>query len=287
MQLGRMGVWFPMDRLAAPGELAEFAQRIEALGYSTLWYPEAVGYESFSLASFLLTQTQTLRIGSSIANIYARDAVTARNGLKTLTDISGHRFILGLGVSHPNMVEGLRGHRYGRPVATMRAYLDAIAAGEGVPDPQEAVVIAALGPKMLALAATKTAGAIPYLVTPEHTVRAREILGPGKLLAVEQKVCLQTDAAKARAAGRTRLAPYLQWDNYKNNWLRLGFTEDDFENSGSNRLVDSVIAWGSQADIERRLHEHFEAGADHVCIQPVHRDNEPGPDWDALKAFVP
>jgi probable F420-dependent oxidoreductase len=256
MQLGRMGVWFPMDRLAAPGELAEFAQRIEALGYSTLWYPEAVGYESFSLASFLLTQTQTLRIGSSIANIYARDAVTARNGLKTLTDISGHRFILGLGVSHPNMVEGLRGHRYGRPVATMRAYLDAIAAGEGVPDPQEAVVIAALGPKMLALAATKTAGAIPYLVTPEHTVRAREILGPGKLLAVEQKV-----------------------------WL--GFTEDDFENSGSNRLVDAVIAWGSQADIERRLHEHFEAGADHVCIQPVHRDNEPGPDWDALKAFVP
>ena len=284
MRYGRFGFWYPTDRLDGAG-LGELVRGAEALGCSHFWYPESTGYESLSLAGHLLAQSSRIAVGSSIANIYARDPVTARNGRRTLADFSGERFVLGLGVSHPPLVETLRGHRYAGPVATMRRYLEGIAA-EGPPldDPARPVVIAALGPRMLELAAERCRGAIPYNVTPEHTGRARAILGPGRWLAVEQKLCLLEDADAARAAAREELARYMRLDNYRNNWLRTGFAADDMEGGGSDRLMDAMVAWGGAERVAERLREHFDAGADQVCIQPVAAAGPP--DWQGLEAAL-
>src|SRR5271156_4973562 len=217
-QLGRLGVWYPIDRLDAAG-IRSLLRTVEHLGYSTFWYPEALGYESLSIASFMLSNTERLIIGGSIANIYARDPFTARRGLRSLSALYEDRFILGLGVSHAPMVEKLRGHVYEKPVPTMRRYLEGL-----YENPSNAgdwpLVIAALGPLMLKLAAERTAGAVPYNVTPEHTREARAALGPNKLLAVEQKGCLETDPVDARGLARRELARYLTLPNYRNNWLR-------------------------------------------------------------------
>ena len=284
MQYGRFGFWYPTDRLDG-AELGELVRGAEALGCSHFWYPESTGYESLSLAGHLLAQSSRIAVGSSIANIYARDPVTARNGRRTLADFSGERFVLGLGVSHPPLVETLRGHRYAGPVAAMRRYLEGIAA-EGPPldDPARPVVVAALGPRMLALAAELCRGAIPYNVTPEHTERARAILGPGRWLAVEQKICLLEDADAARAAAREELARYMRLDNYRNNWLRTGFAADDMEGGGSDRLMDAMVAWGGAEQVAERLREHFDAGADQVCIQPIAAAGPP--DWQGLEAVL-
>jgi probable F420-dependent oxidoreductase len=185
----------------------------------------------------MLANTTRLIIGSSIANIYARDAFTARRGLRTLSRLYDDRFILGLGVSHLPMVEGVRGHVYDKPVPTMRRYLDGVY-GDPSNDAEWPLVIAALGPLMMKLAAERTAGAVPYNVTPEHTRTARTALGPDKLLAVEQKVCLQSDAIVARALARRELHRYMNLTNYRNNWLRLGFTEADLAVGGSDRFID-------------------------------------------------
>ena len=284
MHYGRFGFWYPTDRLDGAG-LGGLARGAEALGCSHLWYPESNGYESLALASFLLAEAPRIAVGSSIANIYARDPITARNGRRTLADLSGGRFVLGLGVSHPPLVETLRGHRYAGPVATMRRYLEGIAAdGPPLDDPDRPVVIAALGPRMLELAAERCRGAIPYNVTPEHTARARSILGPGRWLAVEQKLCLSEDAGAARAAARQELARYMTLDNYRNNWLRTGFTNEDMENGGSDRLMDAMVAWGSPGTVAERLRAHFDAGADQVCIQPIAAAGPP--DWQALGAVI-
>ncbi len=284
MHYGRFGFWYPTDRLDG-AELGELVRGAEALGCSHFWYPESTGYESLSLAGHLLAQSSRIAVGSSIANIYARDPVTARNGRRTLADFSGERFVLGLGVSHPPLVETLRGHRYAGPVAAMRRYLEGIAA-EGPPldDPARPVVIAALGPRMLELAAELCRGAIPYNVTPEHTERARAILGPGRWLAVEQKICLLEDADAARAAAREELARYMRLDNYRNNWLRTGFAADDMEGGGSDRLMDAMVAWGGAEQVAERLREHFDAGADQVCIQPIAAAGPP--DWQGLEAVL-
>jgi probable F420-dependent oxidoreductase len=270
-QLGKLGVWYPIDRLDGAG-LKRLLRAIEDLGYSTFWYPEALGYESFSIASFMLANTTRLLIGSSIANIYARDPFTARRGLRTLSGLYDDRFILGLGVSHAPMVER-RGHVYEKPVPAMRGYLNSV-----YENPANAaewpVVIAALGPLMLKLAAERTAGAVPYNVTPEHTREARAILGPDKLLAVEQKVCLQTDAATARGLARHELHRYMAMTNYRNNWLRIGFTEADLAEGGSDRFIDAMVLWGDKETIARGLRAHLEAGANHVCIQPVHAEGD-------------
>src|SRR6202142_2154790 len=273
MQLGRLGVWYSTDKLGGPKEIAAFAANVERLGYGTLWYPESRGYESFSVAGFMLGATKTLNVGSSIASIYARDAFTSRRGMISLNQLYGDRFILGLGVSHVPMVEGLRGHVYEKPVPAMRRYLDGV-----YEDPSNAaewpLVIAALGPLMLKLAAERTAGAIPYNVTPEHTRAARAALGPDKLLAVEQKVCLQTDATAARGLARRELKRYLTLTNYRNNWLRIGFTEADLADGGSDRFIDAMVLWGDAATIARGLRAHLHAGADQVCIQPVHAERD-------------
>jgi len=287
-QLGRVGVWYPVDRLDGAG-IRRLLRMVEDLGYSTLWYPEAVGYESLSIASFMLANTTRLIIGSSIANIYARDSFTARRGLSTLSGLYDDRFILGLGVSHVPLVEGVRGHVYEKPAPAMRRYLDGL-----YEDPSNAaewpVVIAALGPLMLKLAAERAAGAVPYNVTPEHTRMARTALGPDKLLAVEQKVCLQRDAAQARALARRELKRYMTLPNYRNNWLRLGFTEADLSGGGSDRFIDAMVPWGDPATIAQGLRAHLAAGATQVCIQPVHAEGDmegPGRTLTALADVCP
>ena len=287
MKMGKTGVWFSIHGLDRAG-LAKLAQGIETLKYDVLWYPELVGYESLSLGGFLLGETDRLCLASGIANIYARDAFTAMAGHNTLNALYGDRFVLGLGVSHVPLVEGRRGHKYGKPVATMRAYLDAMASAEvTVKAPARNVVLAALGPKMLALAGEKTEGALPYNVTPEYTAEAKKILGPDRWLCVEQKICLTTDAAQARKVAAEHLARYMPMPNYRNNWLRLGFSESELAGGGNHRFLDAMVAWGDEAAIRARLKAHVDAGATHVCIQPLNPDGSNAPDWKALEALAP
>jgi probable F420-dependent oxidoreductase len=220
--------------------------------------------------ALLLAGTKRIVIATGIANIYARDAVAMAAGQKTLAEAYPNRFLLGLGVSHVPLVEQLRGHRYEKPVATMRAYLDAMdrAPYNSVPPATKPVrVLAALGPKMLQLAGEHADGAHPYNVNPEHTAEARQILGPDRYLCPEQAVVLETDPDKARDIGRGFLGFYLTLPNYANNFLRLGFDENDFKDGGSNRLIDAIIAWGDLDAIRNRIRAHHSAGADHVCIQ--------------------
>lgn len=287
MKMGKSGVWFSVHALGR-ADLAELAQGIERLKYDVLWYPESVGYESLALGGFLLGETDRLCLASGIANIYARDAFSAMAGHNTLNSLYGDRFVLGLGVSHMPLVEGRRGHQYGKPIATMRAYLDGMDAAEiAVKAPARNVVLAALGPKMLALSRERTQGALPYNVTPEHTRQAKAILGPDRWLCVEQKVCLTTDAGKARAVAAANLSRYMVLPNYRNNWLRLGFTDAELSGRGSDRFLDAMVAWGTAEAIRARLKAHVDAGATHVCIQPLHPDGTAAPDWDALEALAP
>ena len=271
MKLNKLGVWANTDSLSA-ADAAAFAKRVEALGYGALWIPEAVGREVFSASSWLLANTSRLVIASGIANIYARDAFAAACAQKGLNEQSGGRFVLGLGVSHVPLVEGVRKSQYGKPVATMRAYLSDMAAAfyRSVPPATPPItLLAALGPKMLELSAQAADGAHPYNVPPEHTRQAREILGAGKLLCVEQGVLLETNPATARAFGRRFLEVYLGLPNYVENWRRLGFGDSDFAGGGSDRLIDAVVAWGDETAIRARIDEHWQAGADHVCVQAL------------------
>jgi len=272
MKFGKLGVWASLDAMTAADALA-FAKRVEKRGYGALWTPESRGRNVLVNAAWLLAGTSSLIVATGIANIYARDALAMANAQRGLNEQSGNRFLLGLGVSHRPLVSDLRGHVYGRPVATMRGYLEAMrAAPYQAPPPSKPsrTVLAALGPKMLALSAEMTDGAHPYCVTPEHTAQARRILGPGKLLCPELMVLLETDASKARAAARAALASYIQLENYANNWRRLGFTDEDLAGGGSNRFVDANIAWGDEGAIRARIQLFWDAGADHVCIQSIH-----------------
>jgi probable F420-dependent oxidoreductase len=250
-----------------------FARRTEMRGYTALWTPESRGRNVLVNAAWLLAGTSRLVVATGIANIYARDAMAMANAQRGLNEQSNNRFLLGLGVSHKPIVANMRGHTYGKPVATMRGYLEAMrAAPYQAPAPSKpaCTVLAALGPKMLALAAEVTDGAHPYCVTPEHTAQARRILGPGKLLCPEVMVLLETDPAAARASARSALAPYIQLENYARNWRRLGFVDDDLAGGGSNRFLDANIAWGDEGAIRKRLQLFWDAGADHVCIQSIH-----------------
>ena len=294
MQLGKLGVWFFTDRLGAQ-EAADAARRMEALGYAALWIPETVGRDPFAHAAWLLANTERLVVATGIANIYHREPGVCSQAQKTLAEQSGGRFLLGLGVSHKPLVEGLRGLAYGPPVATMRGYLAKMAASPyGAVTPKEAppLVIAALGPKMLALAGEAADGAHPYFTSPVHTRMAREILGPDKWLCVEQKVVLETDPAKARARARAVAKTYLALPNYQNNWLRMGLSREDFAAGNnaepSDAFIDATFAWGDAAHIRERIDEHFAAGASHVCIQPVPAEGRFGAvDWEALEAPRP
>ena len=287
MAIGKWGVWFAPNRMPME-EIGRLAETVESHGYDALWYPESVAYEAMALGGYYLSRTKKLTVASGIASIYARDAAAAMQGHNTLNALYDGRFILGLGVSHAPMVERVRGHKYGKPVSTMRAYLEAMFSTPVQVDAAERrVVLAALGPNMLALSAELADGALPYNVTPEHTALAREILGPGKPLYVEQKICLTEDASVAREVAAQQLAMYLAMPNYRNCWLSLGFTEDELSGKGSSRFLDAMVAWGNEDSIRARLQAHFDAGADHVAIQPFDARGGASPSWETLAVFAP
>jgi probable F420-dependent oxidoreductase len=288
MQPGKLAVWNFTDNMTAP-EAAAFAQRLENWGYAALWIPEAVARNSLVHAAWLLANTSRLVIATGIASIYARDALAMNAAHITLNEQSGGRFLLGLGVSHAPLV-GMRGHEYRKPVATMREYLQAMKAAICIapppPEPPQ-TVLAALGPQMLALARDMADGAHPYNVTPEHTAQARAILGKGKWLCVEQKVLLESDPVNARKLARAQLEVYLGLENYRNNWLRLGFSESDLSNGGSDEFVDAIVAWGDEATIRKRIQQHWDAGADQVCIKAVSPLGGEQPDEKLLALLAP
>ena len=272
ISLGKLGIWFSHNALPIADSVA-FARTVEACGYGALWIPEAVGREPFVHLAYLASQTSSLVFATGIANIWARDAVTMAAAQKTLAELSGNRFVLGLGVSHAPLVEGVRGHRYHRPLSYMSDYLDAMARAiydSPAPTVKPPLVLAALRQKMLGLARDKADGAHPYFVPPAHTRQARTILGPGKILAPAQAVILETAPAKARTAAREYMKTYVpRLPNYKNNLLELGYTEMDFANGCSDRLVDDIVAWGDVDAIKARIQAHYDAGADHVCLLPL------------------
>jgi probable F420-dependent oxidoreductase len=289
LDFGRIGVWTWLDGMPAL-QAAEFTQKIADLGYGTLWLPEAVGRDPLVLIAYLSAKTTKINFCTGIANIYARDPMSMRAIRETLGELAPGRVAIGMGVSHGHLVAGVRGHEYKKPVATMSAYIDAMekAIYMAVKAEQPApLVIAALRPKMLELAATKTSGAHPYFVPPEHTARAREILGKRALLLPEVKVMLETDAAKARAAARAAMAMYIRLPNYQNNLRWLGYTDADFENNGSDRLVDAIVGWGDEKAIAKRVQEHYDAGADHVAVQALRSDGQMGADLRALEILAP
>lgn len=289
MNIGKLGVWYFLDGMPATAA-AEAAKRIESLGYSALWIPETIGRHPFVHASWLLANTESLIVATGIANIYHREPGVTLAAQNTLNEQSGGRFLLGMGVSHKPLVEGVRGLNYGPPVATMRTYLEGMANApyQGIaPEVKPATVIAALGPKMLQLSRDACDGAHPYFSSPDHTAMASEILGPDKMLCVEQKIILEEDPAKARDLARPVAQMYLGLPNYRNNWLRMGLDEADLENGGSDKFIDATFAWGSLAKIRERLEEHYAAGATHVCIQPVNPSGQMGDlHWQALEALA-
>jgi probable F420-dependent oxidoreductase len=273
--LGRIGLRLrPLEARPFP-EVAERVAQIEAQGWPTLWITETVGREAFTFAGLLLAVTRQLTVATGIASIWGRDALTAAAGQKTLTEAYGDRFVLGLGVSHAVVVEGARGQQYRAPYTAMAGYLEAMDAAPYRAEPPATPprrILAALGPRMLELSASRADGAHPYLTTPQHTAQARELLGPGPVLAPEQIVVLAADAATARARARETLERYLALPNYRRSLLRQGFTEEDLAGGGSDHLVDALVAWGDEDQIRRRVQEHLDAGASHVCVQPLGAD---------------
>lgn len=274
LDIGRIGIWqFQLDSVPS-AQAAEHVDELDELGFGAVWLPEAVGREAFTSAALLLRGGTDIVVATGIASIWARDAMAAAAAHKTVTEAYPDRFLLGLGVSHQPMVEGIRGHDYSKPYSAMKAYLDAMDKGlffAAEPTSPPRRVLAALRPKMLELARDHTDGAHPYFVPPEHTAIAREALGPDKLLAVEQAVVFDTDPASARETARSHTRIYTGLPNYKGNLQRLdpSFTDEDFAHAGSDRLVDHIVAWGSMDDVVARVQAHLDAGADHVCIQVI------------------
>ena len=279
IDLGPVGIWTAMLDQVPSARAAEFAAEIEELGYGAIWIPEAVGRDPFVMATLLLAGTSSIPVATGIANIYARDAMTMANAQRTVAEAFADRFLLGLGVSHAHLVAGLRKHDYSRPLSYMREYLQrmhkAVFFAHGPEDLPE-MVLAALGPRMLQLSATATAGAHPYFVPPEHTAFARETMGPGAALYPEQMVILDTDPASARELARKNMAIYLGLPNYTNNLLRLGFEQSDIDGGPdggpSDRLVDAIVVWGTAEQIRARVQAHLDAGADHVGVQVLAED---------------
>ena len=268
-RIGTRGVWWPTESMVAD-DAAAFGVELESMGYGAWWIPETMGRDPFVAASHLLDATESLVVATGIANIFHRHPGAMKQAQLALAEQSGDRFLLGMGVSHAPIVAGVRKLDYSKPLTTMREYLAGMAESTAYFAPRPAVepatVLAALGPKMLELAGT---AAHPYWTTPEHTETARAALGPDSLLCVEQKVVLATDPAEARATARQALSIYIGLPNYYKNWFRLGFDESDLADGGSDRLVDALVAWGTEDQLDARVQAHLDAGADHVCIQPL------------------
>jgi probable F420-dependent oxidoreductase len=275
VNLGRIGVWLGGIGLLPADEERAAVRALEQAGYGAVWFGESpYNREAFSHAALLLDATERVSVATGIASIWLRAPASAANGAATLADAHPRRFVLGLGVSHAPLVAAV-GELYDRPLTRVREYLEAMestrytAAAPAEPAP---IVLAALGPKMLELARDRTQGAHPYLTTPEHTQRARAILGTGPMLAPEQGFVLERDPARAREIARGHLKGYLALPNYRDNWLRHGFDEADLADGGSDRLVDALVAWGDEEAVVARVEEHLAAGADHVAVQALGED---------------
>lgn len=262
MELGQLGLWeeTPWKAFREPEALAE----LEDLGVSTVWLGANPAPDLTDVGE-VLARSSKLVVATGIVNVWEAGPEVAAQGYARVAAAHAERVVLGVGAGHRSQV----GDRYTKPYEKLVGYLDGLDAGNV---PVERRVLAALGPRVLKLAADRAAGAHPYFTTPEHTARAREILGAGKLLVPEQKIVLATDPDTARAIARKRLAIYLELPNYTNNWLRLGYTEDDFANGGSDRLVDGLVAWGDEDAIRTRVRAHLDAGADQVALQVLGED---------------
>lgn len=287
-RLGPVGVWTILLTRLSVGEVRETARRLEAAGYGSLWYGEGLDTrEAFVNAAILLAATERIVVGTGIAIVYARDATATSAASHSLAEAWPGRFVMGLGVSHAVVVEP-RGHRYEKPLAKMRSFLDSLDERAYMDAPRGAseidarsdavyetppVLLAALGPKMIELGGARADGVHPYLVPTAHTAAAREILGPDRLLVPEQSFVLETDPDRARAIARDHVGWYLGQPNYRRNLLRLGYEERDLEGSGSDRLIDALVAWGSPEQVAGRVREQLDAGADHVLLQPLAGDS--------------
>jgi probable F420-dependent oxidoreductase len=279
MDVGHVGIWTAQLDLQPAAAARRAAAELDELGFGALWIPEAVGREPISHAALLLDATERLVVATGVAVIFNRVPGVAAAAQRLLADDSGGRFLLGLGVSHAAMIEGMLGQAWDKPVARMRDYLDAMDDAFTVSPPpgdDPPRVLAALAPRMLELAATRAWGALTYFVPVEHTAEARGHLGCGPMLLVEQAVVLESDAAVARAIARKHMSIYLTLPNYVNNLRRLGWGDDDLAGGGSDGLVDALVAWGDVDAVAARVAAHHDAGADHVCIQVL------GPDATAL-----
>jgi len=285
MKLTGVGIWSSQLRYGAPAESAEAAAELEELGYTALWIPD-VGGAVFDAVDNLLTATTHTVIATGILNLWMHTPVDVAASYARLTTAHGDRFLLGIGVSHAPLIDAGEPGRYRKPLAATASFLDGIDATDQ-PVPVNRRVLAALGPKMLSLAAHRAGGAHPYLVTPDHTHQARAALGDGPLLLPEQTVILTDDGDEARKIGTDWLRAYLALPNYANNLLRSGFSPDDLAQV-SDRLFDAIIAWGDEEAIMRRVSEHFAAGADHVCLQALSADPTafPRDQWRRIAAAI-
>jgi probable F420-dependent oxidoreductase len=250
--LGRFGVW----TFGAPKP--EQAAEIEKLGYGAVWVGGSPAGD-LNYVDPILEATETLQVATGIINVWTADAAEVAEAYHRVEAAYPGRFLLGIGIGHPEHTE-----EYRKPYDVLVEYLDALDAAKV---PTSRMVVAALGPKVLKLSATRSAGAHPYLTTPEHTAQAHALIGNAVYLAPEHKVVLTTDAEEARAIGRETVDFYLNLSNYLNNWKRLGFTDGDIAKPGSDKLIDAVVAHGTPETVAARLNEHLDAGADHVSIQ--------------------
>jgi probable F420-dependent oxidoreductase len=281
MQLEGIGIWSAQMRYGDPGLIAESASELEELGYSAIWIPD-VGGDVLGAAETLLGATPDIAVATGILNVWMHDPAEVAQQRASWSDEWRRRFVLGLGCSHAPLIDHGNPGRYTKPYSKMVEYLDGLdQATQAVPT--DARVLAALRPRMLGLARDRAAGAHPYFVPAEHVARAREILGPDRVIGVELAVVLDTDPATARETARRHTAIYVTLPNYTNNLRDFGFDDDDFENRGSDRLVDAIVAWGDLDAIARRVSMMREAGANHVCVQVIRPDDEfPRTDWREL-----
>ncbi len=282
------GVFCFLDGMGG-AQTGQFARKVERLGYSSLWFAELFGREVFSHAAYLLSNTEKLIVAAAVAIIQKREPVTAWGAANTLAELFGGRFILGLGVSHREL-QAMRGLTYDKPLSYMRNYLARLKTVEyQAPKPQQPppVVLGALLPKMMQLALTETQGAHTYFVPPEHTAKIRAVAQPDKWICAAQAVYLESDPAKARAAARKYTSFYLGLRTYSKHLAPLGFGPDDLANGGSDRLVDAIVAWGSEGKIRERVAAHYKAGATHVCIVPITADGGMIPDERTIEALAP
>ncbi|HJQ05474.1 MAG TPA: LLM class F420-dependent oxidoreductase [Nocardioides sp.] len=291
--LGPLGLWtYHLDIQPAP-RARELAAELDDLGFGALWVPDWVGREPFVNAALLLGATERMAVATGVASLYGRTALTMNSAWQALTEAFPDRFLLGVGVSHDAVVSNNHGGQYSaKPYSTMVEYLDAMDASRYAAAPPTAPprrVLAALGPRMLRLAAERGVGAHTYFVPVEHTAQAREVLGDAPFLAPEQTVVLCTDPDRARATARAFMSGYLALPNYTSNVRRLGWDDADLAGGGSDRLVDAIVAWGSVDAIATRVQEHLDAGADHVPVQVLIDDIRglPIAEWRELASIIP